>query len=111
MDYLREKIVVSLHHVIDKVKPLWEARLPIKVIAQRLVASGIAITPMQIHNMARHHRFPLRTRHSTETIAHIRKLWGDGYSAGFIGKSLSPELTRGQVMVIFHSRGFKLTTD
>ena len=97
-------------HVVAKVKADWDAGLPLKVIAKRLVASGIVITAPQIHNMARYHRFPLRVRHSTETVAQIRKLWGGGYSAGCIGKLL--KLTRGQVMGIIDHRGFqRRTTD
>lgn len=96
-------------HVIEKVKAGWNAGHPLKVIARRLVASGIVITPMQIHNMARHHRFPPRSRHTTATVAKIGRLWGAGYSAGCIGKSIG--LTRGQVMGIVHHRGFERKTD
>ncbi len=78
-----------------------------KIIARRLVASGIVITPMQIYNISKHHYFPPRG-HTTAVIAQIGRLWGDGYSAGRIGGSLN--LTRGQVMGVVHHRGFERTT-
>jgi hypothetical protein len=96
-------------HVIEIAAALWEEGAAVKIIARRMTASGVVISPRQIYSIARVYSFPRRTHHNAETVAQIRKLWGDGYSAGRIGKSLA--LTRGQVMGVVHNRGFERKTD